>query len=184
MDSYLNLVKITDEITSTWFKYHGFLPSEVADKLNPNNLIWLKELTECLNIWICKGFDITQGELILARVNLGAIVECWLRFFYCVYLDDYRNDVNNGNLKFSDPDNRYMSYQRLKNFSKGILWEDETDELYFWLSRVQKYRNTIHVFNKTEIGTFQDFLNDIDMLASFLDIINIRLPILDNCEMY
>ena len=31
----------------------------------------------------------TKGELVLARVNIGAIVESWLKFFYCIYYHDY-----------------------------------------------------------------------------------------------
>jgi len=55
-------------------------------------LDWMSQLTQCLSIWIDKGLDMTDGELILARTNLGSIVECWLKFFYYVYYDDYQKN--------------------------------------------------------------------------------------------
>ncbi len=45
-------------------------------------LEWQSELTITLKIWIDKGLTMSTGELILARANLGAVVESWLKFFY------------------------------------------------------------------------------------------------------
>ena len=49
----------------------------------------MSELTDTLKIWIDKGSTMTEGELILARTNMGALVESWIKFFYCVYYEDY-----------------------------------------------------------------------------------------------
>ena len=72
-----------------WKKSWGIAPPSVSGKLDKAMLDWNLELTEALSIWIDKGLTMTKGELILARVNLGNIVEFWLKFFYSVYYEDY-----------------------------------------------------------------------------------------------
>ncbi len=65
--------------------------------------------------------------MILARTNMGALVESWLKFFYCVYYEDYMKNPLTQNKKGKtitvEPNN--MRFEDLKNFSKGILWDDE-----------------------------------------------------------
>ena len=64
-----------------WKDVHGIAPDNAAKKLDIAMLDWQSELTKTLKIWVDKGLDMTVGELILARANLGAVVESWLRFF-------------------------------------------------------------------------------------------------------
>ena len=63
----------------------GIAPDSAADKLDDAMLEWQSELTKTLKIWIDKGLAMTTCELILARANLGAVVESWLKFLY-IYL--------------------------------------------------------------------------------------------------
>jgi len=88
-DRYDVLVILTNNATLIWKEARGIAPNSVADKLDDAMLEWQSELTKTLKIWIDKGLTMTTGELILACANLGAVVESWLKFFYCIYYENY-----------------------------------------------------------------------------------------------
>lgn len=89
-ESYLRHIQIlTKDITDSWSESRGIAPDSVADKVDTAMFDWMNDLTGTLGIWIDKGLDMTDGELILAHANLGSLVECWLRFFYCAFYEDY-----------------------------------------------------------------------------------------------
>ena len=120
----------TNNVSLLWKNVHGIVPNPSAKKLDIAMLDWQSELTKTLKIWIDKGLDMTTGELILARANLGAVVESWLRFFYCVFYDDYiKQPMVNKKGKVLEPE-KDMRFEDLKNFSTGILWDDDKDLLY------------------------------------------------------
>ena len=159
-----------------WKDVHGIAPDNAAKKLDIAMLDWQSELTKTLKIWIDKGLDMTVGELILARANLGAVVESWLRFFYCVFYDDYINQpMKNKKGQILEPEND-MRFEDLKKFSTGILWDDEKSKDYLWVDSIQKKRNAIHSFTYKDIGTPLDFLLDVDYLCEFVDMILTHLP--------
>ena len=89
MNSYESLVIETNRIMDLWKNSRGFAPVDTAYKLEKAMLDLHFEMTKSLGIWIKKGLSMTKGELVLARVNIGAIVESWLKFFYCIYYHDY-----------------------------------------------------------------------------------------------
>lgn len=68
-----------------WSNIHGIATEDTANIMDNAMLNWITELTNTLELWINKGKNMTTGELLLARVNLGSIVESWLRhFLYCI----------------------------------------------------------------------------------------------------
>ena len=71
----------TKATIQSWSETCGLAPEGVTDKFDAAMLNWMNDLTDSLDIWIAKSLDMTDGELILAWTNLGALVECWLRFF-------------------------------------------------------------------------------------------------------
>lgn len=159
-----------------WKDVHGIAPDNAAKKLDIAMLDWQSELTKTLKIWVDKGLDMTVGELILARANLGAVVESWLRFFYCVFYDDYINQpMKNKKGQILEPEND-IRFEDLKKFSTGILWDDEKSKDYLWVDSIQKKRNAIHSFTYKDIGTPLDFLLDVDYLCEFVDMILTHLP--------
>lgn len=166
----------TYNTTLIWKDVHGIAPDNAAKKLDIAMLDWQSELTKTLKIWVDKGLDMTVGELILARANLGAVVESWLRFFYCVFYDDYINQpMKNKKGQILEPEND-MRFEDLKKFSTGILWDDEKSKDYLWVDSIQKKRNAIHSFTYKDIGTPLDFLLDVDYLCEFVDMILTHLP--------
>lgn len=178
--SNFDVLKIkTKNAALLWKDVHGIAPEDAALKLDDAMLDWQSELTKTLEIWINKGLSMTDGELILARANLGAVVESWLKLFYCVYYDDYCKDpITNGKGKMVEPEKAY--FENLKEFSVGKLWDDATSAEYIWVDSVQYKRNAIHSFKYRDIGTPQDFLNDVDCLYEFVDNVLSHLPPIDD----
>ena len=175
----------TNNTALIWKDVHGIAPDNAAKKLDIAMLDWQSELTKTLKIWIDKGLDMTVGELILARANLGAVVESWLRFFYCVFYDDYINQpMKNKKGQILEPE-KDMRFEDLKKFSTGILWDDVNSKDYIWVDSIQKKRNAIHSFTYKDIGTPLDFLLDVDYLCEFVDmILNHLPPVEDYIECY
>ena len=175
----------TNNTALIWKDVHGIAPDNAAKKLDIAMLDWQSELTKTLKIWIDKGLDMSVGELILARANLGAVVESWLRFFYCVFYDDYINQpMKNKKGQILEPE-KDMRFEDLKKFSTGILWDDEKSKDYLWVDSIQKKRNAIHSFTYKDIGTPLDFLLDVDYLCEFVDmILNHLPPVEDYIECY
>ena len=175
----------TNNTALIWKDVHGIAPDNAAKKLDIAMLDWQSELTKTLKIWIDKGLDMTVGELILARANLGAVVESWLRFFYCVFYDDYINQpMKNKKGQILEPE-KDMRFEDLKKFSTGILWDDENSKDYLWVDSIQKKRNAIHSFTYKDIGSPLDFLLDVDYLCEFVDmILNHLPPVEDYIECY
>ena len=73
---YKILKEITSDTEIIWKKSRGIAPDSVANKMDEAMLHWMTELTSTLSIWMDKNITLTDGELILARTNLGALVEC------------------------------------------------------------------------------------------------------------
>lgn len=174
--SRFDVLKIkTSNTALLWKNVDGIAPQAAAVKLDHAMLNWMSELTNTLSIWIDKGLEMTEGELILARANLGSVVESWLKFFYCVYYDDYSKEpIKDKNNNSIEPEDAF--FEKLKNFSTGKLWDDENSDDFKWVDSVQHKRNAIHSFRYKEIGTACDFLSDVDYLCNFVENVISRLP--------
>lgn len=183
-DKFDKLKTTTHNQLLLWKRSRGFAPDEVADRLDVAMLEWLDDLTKTLQIWIDKGENMSDGELILARTNLGSVVESWLKFFYTVYYGDYlKAPLTKNNGKMIDP--KDMSFEQLKDFSVGKLWDDKQSDMYTFVDSVQHKRNAIHAFNKRSIGTASDYLDDVDRLCNFIDGLINQLPFIeDYIEVY
>lgn len=175
---YEALTIITNNEALLWKQSRGYAPNSAADKLDKAMLEWQSELTQTLKIWIDKGLAMTTGELILARANLGAVVESWLKFFYSVYYEDYcKSPITKGG-KMVEPEK--AQFEDLKNFSNGKLWDNANSSEYVWVDSVQKKRNAIHSFRYRDIGTTQEFLDDIEHLYDFVDNVLSHFPPLED----
>ena len=74
-----------------------------------------------------------------------------------------------------------LTFEQLKNYSVGILWDNDSCDGFNWVKSVQKKRNAIHSFSYRDIGSSSDFLNDVDALADFVQSVVDRLPPLEGC---
>ena len=84
---YKDLIKKTNRLIRIWSEYIESVPKKYTVMLN-----WQKDLTESLKHWIDLGDTISSGDLILARVNLGMLVESLLKIFFTIYHIDYEKD--------------------------------------------------------------------------------------------
>lgn len=172
----------TSNTAIMWKESRGIAPDSVADKMDDAMLSWMSELTDTLKIWIDKGISMTDGELILARTNMGALVESWLKFFYCVFYEDYIKNPKTVKGKMVEPNN--MKFEDLKNFSNGILWDDNKSAMYIWVDKIQHYRNAVHAFNYRDIGTPVEFMSDMDEFYKYVDHILNHIPSLEDFVPY
>lgn len=172
----------TSNTALMWKASRGIAPDSVADKMDDAMLPWMSELTDTLKIWIDKGILMTDGELILARTNMGALVESWLKFFYCVFYEDYVKNPQMAKGKMIEPNN--MKFDALKTFSTGILWDDTSSPMYMWVDKIQHYRNAVHAFNYRDIGTAIEFMSDLDEFYKFVEHILNRIPPIEDYVSY
>lgn len=172
----------TSNTALMWKASRGIAPDSVADKMDDAMLPWMSELTDTLKIWIDKGILMTDGELILARTNMGALVESWLKFFYCVFYEDYVKNPQMAKGKMIEPNN--MKFDALKTFSTGILWDDTSSSMYMWVDKIQHYRNAVHAFNYRDIGTAIEFMSDLDEFYKFVEHILNRIPPIEDYVSY
>lgn len=174
--AFNRVISISDEAFDFWQNPRGWAPNSAANLLEVARLDWLKDLTHCLKIWINGQSPLSQGEILLARANLGALVEGWLKLFYCVYYEEYMNNeraFRKKSGKLVNPNK--IKFEGLKNFSTGILWE-KGDDWFKWVEDIQYKRNAIHAFNNRDIGNELDLYKDIIKLYNFILRINGRLP--------
>ena len=169
------IIQITNNITLLWKEaaHQSIPPQLTAKKIDDAMLDWMCELTKTLRLWTDKGGHMTSGELILARANFGAVVESWLKFFYCVYVDDYQKNPQKGSKGVIEPNN--LSFEALRQYSQGILYS-KNDDFDKWILSVLMKRNAIHSFNYREIGSADDFYDDIEKLYDFIELITDRVP--------
>lgn len=88
-DAYLKITKKTSKLVSVW---RNFIEQEGLRKKYIIMLDWQVSLTNSLKYWLSMDTNISTGDLILARINLGMLVETWLRIFFTIYSYDYQND--------------------------------------------------------------------------------------------
>lgn len=157
----------------------GWAPANTSNKLEEARIDWLIDLTGCLSIWSEKWYEnaytLNDGQLILAYANLGALVEGWLKLFYCVYYNDYlanpRTDSRTGAVL--EPND--LKFESLKIFSRDKLWSQGT-KWDLWIEKIQRRRNAIHSFNDREIGNADEYMDDLTKFADFTEQINNRFP--------
>lgn len=161
-----------DHFCSFWGD-SGWANIEAAELLSKSRLDWQVELSKTLLIWDFKEPP-TSGELILAWVNLGVLVEGSLKLFLCVHYSDYLKSeyrIQNKN-KNMPPDG--LSLENLKCFFKkeNILKEEWID----YINNIQNKRNAIHAFKDRTIGTKEEFENAVDKYLELMLLLKGSMP--------
>jgi hypothetical protein len=176
IDVCVRIDKLTSAMMSFWKDSHGWAPAEAAGLLNRSMLEWQASLAGCLQRWLTLT---SPGELILAWVNLGALIEGQLKLFLCVYYDDYKSDAHAIQKKgrLQNPDGCML--EQLREFFAKRIWDIGTDWSP-WLHYIQLRRNSIHAYKFRDIGTHSEWKNDLKIYLSFLRDMNSRLPYPDD----
>jgi hypothetical protein len=168
------IVKLNDGIRQFWTNADGWAPIEAAQLLNKSRLDWQVSLSICLKIWLSEQHpDDENGRLILAWTNLGSLVEGTMKLLLSVLYKDYKDDVeaikNKG--KLIDPDG--LQLESMRQFFRKKIWEEGWD---VWVLHIQQRRNAIHAYMDRDIGTFNEFFDDVRKYLEFIRHINSRLP--------
>jgi len=164
---------LTTRMMDFWKSAHGWAPIEAAGLLNRSMLEWQASLASSLCRWVPASSD---GDLILAWANLGALVEGQLKLFLSVYYKDYSADadaIRDRRGRLTDPDSSTL--EPLRQFFVRRIWTAGRD-WNTYVQRVQQRRNAIHAFRARDIGTFDDWRNELPFHLSFVRDINGRVP--------
>lgn len=165
-DIYQEIVKKTSEIVSKW---KDFIEQEEFQKSYKIMLDWQVELTNSLWHWVSLGDGISVGDLILARINIGMLVENWLKIFFTIYSEDYRNDdsriiINNKNEKIEIND---------LNFDKLIAFFVKKVDPRLFYRHCPILDKFLKLLEKAEIdGFFQHKKNKIKDYKCFKEWLN------------
>jgi len=193
METVDNIIKKNTEFQNFGSKAYGWAPNSVAELLENSMLEWQVNLSICLKIWVDKGDAMSDGELILVWVNLGSLLEGSMKFFLCVYLEDYNKEIKKI-MKYQkevQPDGAMLN-QLINFFSDKKLFATLNEEFFSksdteyvgeygdLFDRVRRNRNAIHSFRKRDIGDYASFHNSLEEYSRFLDDLDSRLPDLPN----
>lgn len=168
---------LTSRMMGFWKNASGWAPAEAAGLLNTSMLEWQTSLSESLCQWLDSS---TDGDLILAWANLGALVEGQLKLFLSVWYDDYKSDadaIRGRNQTLRDPDGCQL--ESLRQFYVRRIWT-ATSDWDDYIELVQHRRNAIHAFQMRNIGTFEEWRDSLRTHLSFVRCINGKLSYPDD----
>jgi len=164
---------LTTRMMYFWKSANGWAPVKAAGLLSKSKLEWQASLSTSLRLWVSASSD---GDLILAWANLGALVEGQLMLFLSVYYNDYSVDADAIRDRRGNPIAPESSeMEPLRQFFVKRIWTIGSD-WDSYIRRIQQRRNAIHAFRTRDIGTFEDWRNELPFHLSFVRDINSRIP--------
>lgn len=168
--------KLTRGMMEFWKAPHGWAPVDTVGLLSKSMLDEQTSLSGSLFHWLQSS---SSGDLILAWVNLGVLVEGQLKLLLSVYLGDYKIHVSatlaaNGKNFFGDSPDKLM-LAKLQNFCRSHVW-DSNDPWDDYVGRIRSRRNAIHAFQQKDIGTFADWQKELREHLLFVRHVNSLLP--------
>lgn len=164
--------KLTRGMMSFWKDAHGWAPVDTAGLLSKSMLDEQASLAGSLAQWVQAS---SSGDLILAWVNLGVLVEGLLKLLLSVHLDYYKSQVsvmvaaNGKKLYDASPDKLMLA--KLQKFCETQIW-DSTDPWADYVERIRSRRNAIHAFQYKDIGSFTDWQRELREHLLFVRYIN------------
>ena len=189
-----HIIWINETVISAWKTHSGWAPPVAARMLDKSRLDWVESLGHTLRIWVEKPSPKEHdGRLILAWTNLGCLVEGTIKFFLSVYAQSYEREVialaqdelrslasKSGQPKELDS----LTFQGLREFLVKRVLASDVREWDTWLQHIQERRNAIHAYKHREIGSFDEFWNDVRIYVRFLEQLTGQLPDLPDPREY
>lgn len=175
-----------------------FFPRIVFEELKITRINRVEGMINVLKL--LNNNNMSEEELIISNTILGSIVECYLMFFYTIFYDNYKKDIEIIELKELKKEGKCYNYRYrkipkkklnsplrkpseitldiLKVFSKSRLFNDFDSESKWskWIEDIQYKRNSIHIFKDRNIGTQKEINQNIKVLLKFIIYINNHLP--------
>ena len=136
---------------------------------------WQESLAGCLRSRLRELTDSEEpGNLIIAWVNLGCLVEGTLMLFLSVYQEEYTRDLQAFRREGHTIEPGRLRLEALRQFLvKKHLLEPEWDE---YVQLVQQRRNAVHWFRGAFLGDRKEFIKAVRRYLVFFRHINSSLP--------
>jgi hypothetical protein len=173
------ITTLNDGIRDFWSAAHGWAPADAADLLASARLDRQGSLSSCLSFWTEEPELAEQrdGALTLGWANVGALVEGTMKWFLCVYREDYPEGETafKRKGKLLEPD--ALSLDQLRQFFARHVWIDsERDGWDQWLVSIRDRRNSIHSYQDRDIGDLAALHLAIREYLAFLREVHSRIP--------
>jgi len=172
------IIKLNDGLRQFWTSAKGWAPIEAANLLDKSRLDRQVSLSRCLKLWTATcSPEVQDGHLILAWANLGSLIEGSMKLFLSVWYKTYKFDIDavTRKGKLQEPDG--LQLEPLRQFFKKRIWDKTLDG---FIQNIQKRRNAIHAFKHRNIGTKNEFFDNVRKYLIILRYINYRLPYPDD----
>ena len=174
------IVRINTHIRDFWADPSGWAPSDAAVLLSKSRLDLQVSLSHALELWFepCAE-EQRDGRLILAWANLGSLIEGTLQWFLSVYEADYSGTpVKSWRGTERDIDGLQLS--QLRRYFDEHIWT--SDDLHWspWIEHVAYRRNAIHAFRDRDLGTIDEFAEDVSRYGELVSELDGRVPYPDD----
>lgn len=164
-----------------WSRADGWAPIEAAQLLSRSRLDWQVSIAACLPLFLRPSSEPSStGRLILGWATLGCLVEGTLKLFLSVYFEPYKRHFEELWRHSTPREPGLLTLERLRQFFERHVWRTEPTWIS-WIAHIQQRRNVIHAFADRDLGTHEEFLQDVRTYLVFMRVINQRLPYPDDC---
>ena len=169
------LIDYTTSFVEKWQSVHGYAPEKTARAFDEILLKSILDMTYTLKIWLDKD-ELSDGEKILAAINIGALAEAWLRVFIIIWLRDYDKlkYKNEKGLKKEYTDLKF--YEVIKYYRQNNILVNIDAKIFDWLDNIRLSRNTVHLCSKNKVYEGFDINEDFKFLCSLIDAISDQTP--------
>lgn len=188
--------RINYRIYKVFNKSYGWAPQDAAEMLERAHLDWQYSLSKSLRNWIVEPdnkkhypwekyrketYSINDGDLILAWVNIGSLVETTIKTFLCIHYNDYKKDLEtlkntrawHGKKKKLLPSETLYFDVVIDYCERAKIFSEK--ELVFF-KRVQENRNSIHIFGSDGIESIENYYECLEIYLEFLQSVEARIP--------
>lgn len=163
------IARLTRETMNSWkLMARGWAPEAAADIIDTAMLDQQVSLAHCLRRWETSHSD---GELILAWANLGALVEGQLKLLLTLYIEDA--------MKSEKPPQRVpsMRLQALRDFCLANIWNKNLGfDWDAYVGKVQSRRNAIHAYEEKDFGSWTEWRECVMTHLHFIKSLSGCLP--------
>lgn len=175
-----SIITLSKSMSEFWSNAHGWAPADAAKLLSKSRLDWQVSLSEALLIWVEKD-TMSDGELILAWTNLGALAEGALKLFLSIYYTDFKADVealkranayDHKKQSHKEPDGLTLDVLRRYASEKDLFQQSERSLIHL----IQKRRNAVHAFQNRELGNADEFKQTVRGYLGFLQSVDSSIP--------
>ena len=175
-----HIVKINTHIRDFWAYAWEWAPRDAALLLSKSRLDLQVSLSHALELWLepCAE-EQRDGRLILAWANLGSLIEGTLQWFLSVYEGDYSGTpVKTWKGKELDIDGLQLA--QLRRFFDKHVWTSDDLHWSSWIEHVGRRRNAIHAFRDRDLGTIDEFAEDVSRYGELVSELDGRVPYPDD----